>query len=78
MTRNKFKSDILESVHSSAAALLKVGAIDKQTMRQFDERCLVSVPTLLVTDRLTIAAMIRACCIGKRPNACLRFTQSCD
>ena len=46
MTSNKFKSDILESVHASAVALLKVGAIDKQTMRQLDERCLVSVPIL--------------------------------
>ena len=46
MTSKKFKSDILESVHTSAVALLKVGAIDKQTMRQFDERCLVTVPTL--------------------------------
>ncbi len=46
MTYKIFKSDILESVHTSAAALLKVGAIDKQTMRQFDERCLVTVPTL--------------------------------
>jgi putative transcriptional regulator len=46
MTIKKFKSDILESVHASAVGLLKVGAIDKQTMRQFDERCLVTVPTL--------------------------------
>jgi putative transcriptional regulator len=46
MTSKKFKSDILDSVHASAVALLKVGAIDKQTMRQFDERFLVTVPTL--------------------------------
>jgi putative transcriptional regulator len=46
MTSKKFKSDILESIHASNVALLKVGAIDKQTMRQFDERCLVTVPTL--------------------------------
>ena len=45
MPIKKFKSDILESVHASAVALLKVGAIDKQTMRQF-EGCLVTVPTL--------------------------------
>ena len=42
---------------NSHAALLKVGAIDKQTMRQFDERCLVSVPTLSAQQikRLRIA-----------------------
>ena len=60
MTKKTFKSDILESVHTSASALLKVGAIDKQTMRQFDERCLISVPTLSAEQikRLRIANKI--------------------
>ena len=60
MTSKKFKSDILESVHASTVALLKVGAIDKQTMRQFDERCLVNVPTFSAQQvkRLRIANKI--------------------
>jgi putative transcriptional regulator len=37
----KFKSDAFEAIHSSAAALQKVGAIDIQTMRSFDDSCLV-------------------------------------
>lgn len=37
-TRRNFKSDISEAIHSSAAALHKVGAIDKATMRNFDAR----------------------------------------
>ncbi len=39
-TKRRFKSDAFESIHSSASALLKVGAIDKATMRTFDESCL--------------------------------------
>jgi putative transcriptional regulator len=39
----KFKSDAFAVIHSSAAALAKVGAIDKTTMRSFDASCL-SVP----------------------------------
>jgi putative transcriptional regulator len=37
----KFKNAIREGVHASASALHKVGAIDKATMRHFDESCLV-------------------------------------
>jgi putative transcriptional regulator len=38
----KFKSDAFEAIHSSARALLKVGAIDKATMRNFDVSCLAA------------------------------------
>lgn len=41
-TKRKFKSDAFESIHSSASALLRVGAIDKATMRTFDESCLAT------------------------------------
>lgn len=39
----KFKSDAFASIHQSAKALHKVGAIGKTTLREFDESCL-SVP----------------------------------
>lgn len=42
-TKQKFKSDAFEAIHSSARAMLKVGAIGKTTLRQFDESCL-SIP----------------------------------
>lgn len=41
-TKRKFKSDAFEAIHSSASTLLEVGAINKTTMRQFDEACLVA------------------------------------
>jgi putative transcriptional regulator len=45
-TKRKFKSDAFEAIHSSATALYRVGAIDKTTMRRFDESCLAAPPTL--------------------------------
>ena len=38
----KFKSEAFESIHSSASALLAIGAIDKATMREFDESCITT------------------------------------
>lgn len=40
MKKNQFTSPAFEAIHSSANALRKVGAIDKATMRDFDEACL--------------------------------------
>ena len=39
----KIRSEVFESIHSSAEALLKVGAIDEATMREFDEACMAEV-----------------------------------
>jgi putative transcriptional regulator len=40
-TKSKFKSDMSEAIHSSAAMLHKVGVMDKTTMLDFDARHLV-------------------------------------
>ncbi|RWM50338.1 DNA-binding transcriptional regulator [Mesorhizobium sp.] len=42
----KYKSDAFEAIHSSVSALYKVGAIDKATMRSFDESCLTLPPAI--------------------------------
>ncbi len=44
--KRRFKSDAFEAIHSSASALLEVGAIDKTTMREFDESCLSTLPMI--------------------------------
>jgi putative transcriptional regulator len=44
MSKKKFKSDVLESIHDSAAALHKVGAMDKATMKAFDLACIAHIP----------------------------------
>jgi len=44
--KRKFKNDVFESIHKSATALLVVGAIDKATMKEFDESCIDKTPKL--------------------------------
>lgn len=42
----KYRSEAMVSIHETMEALQKVGAIDKQTMRHFDEACLTRIGTL--------------------------------
>ena len=52
MTRsNRYKSDAFEAIHSSASALYKIGAIDKATLRSFDDSCL-TVPQKFAPDEI--------------------------
>jgi len=44
MTKGRtYKSEALAAVHQTAEALYEVGAIDKKTMRGFDEDCLTPI-----------------------------------
>src|SRR5690348_13549538 len=46
-TENKrYRSDAFAAIHESAEALYRVGAINKITMREFDEACLEEVEEL--------------------------------
>ncbi|MBV8048553.1 MAG: DNA-binding transcriptional regulator [Paludibacterium sp.] len=42
----KYQSDALAAIHETMEALHEIGAVDKQTMREFDEACLVPVPSM--------------------------------
>ncbi len=42
----KYRSDALASIHETMESLREIGAIDKQTMREFDEACLTPIQTL--------------------------------
>jgi putative transcriptional regulator len=44
--KRKFKSDAFEAIYGSASALFEVGAIDKTTMRKFDDSCLTKLPEI--------------------------------
>lgn len=47
MAKNtKAESNILASVHKTAAGLHKAGLVDKATMREFDAMCLTTVEPL--------------------------------
>ena len=45
MTENRYRSEALAAVHETMQGLHEIGAIDKRTMREFDERCLTPVIT---------------------------------
>jgi putative transcriptional regulator len=38
----KYNSEISEAIHSSVSGMYRAGTIDKATMREFDESCLVA------------------------------------
>lgn len=43
---DKYQSEALAAIHEMMEALHEIGAVDKQTMREFDEACLTPVKTL--------------------------------
>jgi putative transcriptional regulator len=42
----KYRSEAFAAIHETMEALRDVGAIDKQTMREFDDACLTTVQVL--------------------------------
>lgn len=46
MTTTKYRSEAFAAIHETMEALHEVGAVDKQTMREFDEACLTPVRPL--------------------------------
>jgi putative transcriptional regulator len=42
----KYRSDAFAAIHETMEALHDIGAIDKQTMREFDDACLTPVQVL--------------------------------
>ena len=50
MTKTVYKSAIAEAVHESARALHRTGVIDKATMRDFDDSCLLPTPAFAPKD----------------------------
>ena len=46
----KPKNDAFAAIHSAAKGLHSVGAINKTTMREYDELCLDSIPELHAKD----------------------------
>jgi putative transcriptional regulator len=48
MTQNikNYRSDAMASIHETMEALHNVGALEKQTMHQFDEACLTPIQAL--------------------------------
>lgn len=45
--KSKYKSKAFEAIHQSASALLKIGAINQTTMRDFNSSCLLTPSEIL-------------------------------
>src|SRR5260221_6835440 len=43
MAKRTYRSDAFASIHETAEALRDIGAIDKRTMREFDEACMAAL-----------------------------------
>ena len=48
----KYRTDAFAAIHETMEALRQVGAVNKQTMREFDESCLTPVH-VLAPDEIT-------------------------
>jgi len=46
VTRKQYRSPLMASAHETAEGLHAAGAMDKRTMREFDDRCLTPVGPL--------------------------------
>lgn len=42
----KYKSEAMAAIHETMEGLFEIGAIDKKTMREFDEGCLTTVEAI--------------------------------
>lgn len=50
----KYRSEISEAMHETVRGMHRLGLVDKQTMRDFDVRCLTSVEDLEPADIIAI------------------------
>jgi putative transcriptional regulator len=70
----KYRSDAMAAVHETMEALHKVGAIDKQTMRRFDDACLTPVQSIspkqikLLRKRENVSQTVFANYLNVTPN----------
>lgn len=70
----KYRSGAMAAIHQTMQSLHKIGAIDKQTMRGFDEKCLTRVQTLTpkqikaIRDREHVSQTVFANYLNVTPN----------
>jgi putative transcriptional regulator len=75
----KYRRNVMAAIHETMAALRKVGAIDKQTMRCFDGACLTPVPLLspkqirAVREREHVSQAVFANYLNVTPNLVSRW-----
>lgn len=50
MKKTEYRSEIAQAMHETIAGMHRLGIIPKQTMREFDVRCLTAVQDLTAQD----------------------------
>jgi putative transcriptional regulator len=50
MAKRKYRSEIARTVHEGVRGMHRLGLADKQTMREFDLRCLTAVEDMAPSD----------------------------
>jgi DNA-binding transcriptional regulator YiaG len=56
--KRKYKSDVFRAMHEAAVARFKVGAMSREDMNEWDERCFVAeVPPLSFSARKAVARL---------------------
>jgi len=70
----KYRSDAMAAIHETMAALHKVGAIEKLTMRRFEDACLTPVQPFspkqikALREREQVSQTVFANCLNITPN----------
>jgi putative transcriptional regulator len=73
-TRRKYRSEIAEVVHEGIRGMYRLGVVDKQTMREFDVRCLTPVDNLTPSDivemreKAGVSQAVFACALNVTPD----------
>ena len=75
---SRTKSDVSEAIHSAATALFKVGAINKKTMRDYDDACLVPADLSVddvrrIREKLLVSQEVLARAIGTTKSAVAKW-----
>jgi putative transcriptional regulator len=72
--KRKYRSEIAEVVHAGMRGLHRLGVVDKQTMREFDIRCLTPVDNLTPSDivamreKAGVSQAVFACALNVTPD----------
>jgi putative transcriptional regulator len=73
-TKGKYRSEIAEAMHETMRGLHRLGVVDKQTMREFDVRCLTPVDDLTASDivemreKAGVSQAVFACALNVTPD----------
>lgn len=80
MRKNKNYNDVDDTIHGLATALLKIGAIDKKTMRRFDKNALTPIHefTPEQLQKLRVREKVSQAVLANYLNVSTDFISKCE